>query len=51
MVRRFVIAAIALLGATPPARADAGGAALQAVVGKVLATPKEIASRARHLLE
>src|SRR5262245_61892401 len=31
--------------------APVGGAALQAVVAKVLATPKEIASRARHLLE
>jgi len=31
--------------------APVGGVALQAVVGKVLAMPKEIASRARHLLE
>jgi tripartite-type tricarboxylate transporter receptor subunit TctC len=31
--------------------APVNGLALQAIVGKVLATPKEIASRARHLLE
>ena len=31
--------------------APIGGAALQDVVAKVLATPKDVASRARHLLE
>jgi len=31
--------------------APVSGIALQAVVGKVLATPKEVAARGKHLLE